>query len=148
MAIPELPSVGFYDRLTNAMQAWERARGRVGQRGNQTLIVTRMQELFGENAPAPAAMSQWLRRETVAGPDGAFMLAYALDVRPEWLCLGLGEMRDDEDQQGAEKPNGNPKPRYPIVETPVQYLDPNKPTAPSRAKPKPAPKKPGRSAIA
>jgi hypothetical protein len=96
--VPELPSVGFYDRLTNAMQAWERRHGRVGQRGNQAQLITKMQERFGENAPAQAALSQWLRRETQPGPDAAFMLAYALEVRPEWLSLGLGPMHNKTDR--------------------------------------------------
>jgi hypothetical protein len=149
MAIPELPSVGFYGRLTNAMQAWERRYGRVGQRGSQALIVAKMQEIFGANAPAPAALSQWLRRETAPGPDGAFMLAHALEVRPEWLTLGLGQMvaKDDEDHQGAHL-NHTPGPRIgPTVHTTpvVQSSRLDDPPAPQG---KPVRRPRGRSAVA
>lgn len=90
----ELPSVRFYDRLTDAMQAWEKRNGLVGRRGGQAKLIARMRELFEGEAPTQAAVSQWFRGEVVPGPDGGFMLAIALGVRPEWLSLGLGPMVD------------------------------------------------------
>lgn len=99
MGIPELPSAGFYDRLTTAMQAWEKRHGMVGQRGGQAQLLTKMRQRFGDEAPTQGAVSQWFRQETTPGPDGGAMLAYALDVRPEWLVLNSGPMRSKDEKE-------------------------------------------------
>lgn len=62
----------------------------------------------------------------------------------DWL--GWGDQ--DEGEQGAKPINGTPKPRIPVVETTVQYLDPKKPTQPNRAKKKPVVRRPGKQASA
>lgn len=90
------PSAGFYDRLTTAMQDWERRRGRVGRAGGQAELLKRMREKFGDHAPTQAAVSKWFRQEAVPGMDGVFFLAYALEVNAAWLGQNEGKMRDGE----------------------------------------------------
>jgi hypothetical protein len=149
MVDAELPSAGLFDRLTNAMQAWEKRHNRVGVEGGQSQLLVAMRARFGDNAPTQQAVSKWFRRESAPGPDGAFMLAYALEVRAEWLTLGLGPMvaKDDEGHEGA-----------PLNHTPGPLIGPTIHTTPvvqsSRLDDPPAPQgKPvrrprGRSAVA
>lgn len=105
-----------------------------------------------EKPYAAAVVKRWLEGDAEPGSMATWRaIASVFGVRVGWLANGELPMRDnpgDEGEQGAKPVNGNPRPRHPIVETKVQYLDPRVPTQPSRAKPKDAPKKPGRSAVA
>ena len=87
-----LPSKGFFGRLDDAVQAFEKRERLVGKRGARKALRTIMVERFEDAAPAESALSPWINHASMPGIDNAYMLAVALGVRPEWLAFGLGDI--------------------------------------------------------
>lgn len=92
VVVLRLPAMSYRDRLTIALQHWERRHGRVGLGGNQAFLFRQLVQRFGSESAAPSAeaVGTWIRGRAPSGPN-AVVFAATLGVPTDWLLLGHGE---------------------------------------------------------